>query len=243
MTAVVISQPMYFPWPGFLDLISRADVLIWLDDVQFSKGSFTNRVQVKLPSGTPWLTVPLAGKGKGQPIGKLQAQGSDWIASHRAALTQSLADARHGARAVEAFDAVTSIDGQLDRMLVASAETVLRAIGASLPASRLLASEMNVPGGSWQRVLDLVLAVGGTRYYSAAGGARYISHERFDEAGVDVSYIDYQFTPWPQNHGGFTPYVTALDLLAGAGQEGHRHLSGQLVPWTDYLKKEGQRRK
>ena len=40
---VVISQPMYFPWVGFLSQISMASTIIWLDDVQFSKGSFTNR--------------------------------------------------------------------------------------------------------------------------------------------------------------------------------------------------------
>ena len=44
---VVISQPMYFPWVGFLSQISMASTIIWLDDVQFSKGSFTNRVQIK----------------------------------------------------------------------------------------------------------------------------------------------------------------------------------------------------
>lgn len=46
MARVVISQPMYFPWFGFMAQMSLADVFIWLDDAQFSKGSFTNRVQV-----------------------------------------------------------------------------------------------------------------------------------------------------------------------------------------------------
>ena len=30
---VVISQPMYFPWVGFLSQISMASTIIWLDDV------------------------------------------------------------------------------------------------------------------------------------------------------------------------------------------------------------------
>ena len=44
---VVISQPMYFPWIGFLSQLSMANTIIWLDDVQFSKGSFINRIQIK----------------------------------------------------------------------------------------------------------------------------------------------------------------------------------------------------
>ena len=47
MTRVVITQPMLFPWPGFFEQLCLADVYIYLDDVQFSKGSFTNRVQIE----------------------------------------------------------------------------------------------------------------------------------------------------------------------------------------------------
>jgi hypothetical protein len=42
MTTVAISQPMYLPWPAFIEMMKLADVFLWLDDAQFSKGSFTN---------------------------------------------------------------------------------------------------------------------------------------------------------------------------------------------------------
>lgn len=38
---------MFFPWVGFLEQLKLVDVYVFYDDVQFSKGSFTNRVQVK----------------------------------------------------------------------------------------------------------------------------------------------------------------------------------------------------
>ena len=67
MTTVMISQPMYFPWAGFIAQMALADVMIWLDDVQFSKGSFTNRIQVKTASGPiKWMSIPLEGKGSGK---------------------------------------------------------------------------------------------------------------------------------------------------------------------------------
>ena len=61
MTTVVISQPMYFPWPGFFELIAAADVYVHLDDVQFSKGGFTNRIQLKTVQGKR-LDVGSAGR-------------------------------------------------------------------------------------------------------------------------------------------------------------------------------------
>ena len=63
MTTVMISQPMYFPWVGFIAQMALADVMIWLDDVQFSKGSFTNRIQVKTAAGPKWMSIPLKDKG------------------------------------------------------------------------------------------------------------------------------------------------------------------------------------
>ncbi|NBX37756.1 MAG: hypothetical protein EBR10_11170, partial [Planctomycetes bacterium] len=49
---IVISQSMYFPWVGFLEQMSLADIFVVYDDVQFSKGSFTSRVQAKTAAGS-----------------------------------------------------------------------------------------------------------------------------------------------------------------------------------------------
>ena len=68
MKTVAISQPMYFPWAGMLEQMRLADVWVHLDDAQFSKGGFFNRVQIKTDQGTPWLTVPLAESKLGQQL-------------------------------------------------------------------------------------------------------------------------------------------------------------------------------
>ena len=41
-----IHQPNYMPWLGFFAKIIRADVFVVMDNVQFPKNSWTNRVQV-----------------------------------------------------------------------------------------------------------------------------------------------------------------------------------------------------
>src|SRR5690606_21435204 len=46
MTLVAIHQPNYAPWLGYFHKLAQADVFVFLDDAQFSKGSYTNRVQV-----------------------------------------------------------------------------------------------------------------------------------------------------------------------------------------------------
>ena len=35
-------QPAYLPWLGYFDKLSRSDIFIFLDSVQFEKNSFLN---------------------------------------------------------------------------------------------------------------------------------------------------------------------------------------------------------
>ena len=38
-----IMQPTYLPWSGYFNLIYNTDIFIFLDDAQYSKGSWHNR--------------------------------------------------------------------------------------------------------------------------------------------------------------------------------------------------------
>lgn len=234
MTTVVISQPMYFPWVGFMAQMALADVMIWLDDAQFSRGSFTNRVQVKTASGVKWMSLPLRDKGHRTAIRDLHLADPGIFARHRSLLRNALADAPHLADAIRTFEEAT-VDAPLCDTLIESAEAQARALG--LPARRTLRSGgMEVPGQGSARVLDLVRAVGGTRYVTGHGARHYLDHAAFEAAGVAVDYMDYAPHPWRQAHGAFTPYVTALDLVANVVPEERRaHLNPVGRPWRAFL--------
>lgn len=233
MTRVVISQPMYFPWAGFMAQMALADVYIWLDDAQFSKGSFTNRVQVKLPSGRKWMTVPLEGTGSFQRIADLTARGQDWPASHRQMLAQSFRGYPSAAQALALFDAAMATPGSLCDRLIEGAEAQARAMGC-LPPRILRSSAMDVSGASSDRVLRLVQAVGGDHYITGHGAYAYLDHDALNAAGIAVSYMDYAPRPWPQAHGDFSPYVTGLDLLAAAGASAGDHLCPASLDWRAF---------
>lgn len=233
MTTVVISQPMYFPWPGYYELVALADVYIHLDDAQFSKGSFTNRIQIKHTSGIKWMTIPLADKGAFQQIKSLQAGKPGWQRAHRDLLFQSLRSAPRLDLALPLFDDATS-RARLCDVLITSVELPTGLLGVKCQRW-LRASEMSVEGTSWRRVLDLVHAVGGTRYVTAHGAANYLDHDAFEREGVTVEYIQYSKTPWRQLNGPFTPYVSVLDLIANSGSSASECILPSTVPWRSFV--------
>jgi len=238
MTRVVISQPMYFPWVGFLAQLALADVLIWLDDVQFSKGSFTNRVQVpKGPDGTGWLSIPLAGKGSGRKIADLAPDRPDWTESHRATLRNAYGRSADW-NEIDACLAEVAATSPLPPAIAASSETLARAVGLDLPAA-MWSSDMDVPGAGSARVLSLVQAAGGTRYITGHGARNYLDHAAFEAAGVAVDYMDYAPRPWPQSSASFTPYVTGLDLVAHVPAPDRRgHLNPRTTPWREVVEQD-----
>jgi hypothetical protein len=62
-----------------------------------------------------------------------------------------------------------------------------------------------------------------------------LDHEKFDAVGARVNYLDYQKHPYPQQHGLFTPYVSALDLIANCGPDGRDVLCSKAVYWKSFL--------
>jgi hypothetical protein len=233
---VVISQSMYFPWVGMLEQIRLADVFIHYDDVQFSRGSFSNRVQVKMPDGRAWMTVPLSDHRLGQTIDEVRIKFVEsWRNRHLALLQKSFEGARHARDALDLAASVTG--GQHSTVAQVSRESMLelsRYFGLDAGTRFVDSRSFGIPGSSSERVLALVKAVGGTDYITGHGAKNYLDHDLFESQGVSVSYMDYRCHPYPQQHGDFTPYVTALDLIANCGREGLASIASGTRNWKEF---------
>lgn len=236
MHTVVITQPMLFPWPGFFEQLMLADAYVYLDDAQFSKGSFTNRIQLLHGDERCWMTIPLAGKGSFQKISDLSAAGDGWKASHRMLLRRSLDGAPFLDDALDIFDNVYQYERLVD-LLIASVDEPARYMGIGTSRRIAKSSALGVGGTSWQRVLDIVRNCEGDAYVTGHGAAGYLNHTAFEASGITVSYMRYSLTRWPRT-GAFTPYVSVLDLIAHAGPRAADYLNPAIIDWRTFLEEE-----
>ena len=100
---VGIHQPAYLPWLGYFDRIRSVDLFIYLDTVQFQKGSFQNRNKVT-QTGSKWLTIPVetAGKLYDTILKDLRVDNSQrWQSKHWSTLKMNYASAPAFARISE----------------------------------------------------------------------------------------------------------------------------------------------
>jgi len=236
MKKVVISQSMYFPWVGLLEQIALADVFVHYDDVQFTRG-FYNRVQIKTPHGTPWITVPTKDYHRGQNIDSVQIDyTSNWGDSHRESLKQAYSKAPFLSDMLRVYDSVIQDKGPtIADVSRASMLAVVKYLKIGTPCEFLDSKTMNVPGASTKRLLDIVKAVAGDVYVTGHGAKNYLEHEAFEAAGVRVEYMDYQRLPYPQLNGPFIPYVSSLDLIANCGREGRKYIVSKSKYWKEFL--------
>src|SRR5688572_9640146 len=163
MKRVVISQPMFFPWVGLFEQIKLADAFVHYDDVQFSKGSFTNRVQIKTPRGTECLTVPLRDLRIGHPINYVLVDyRQNWQRQHLASLAHAYARAPFKSDLLSLVTRVYDVQAEtIGELAVASVHEMCRYLSLADPDEFLYSSRLQVGGQSWSRVLDIVRLLDG----------------------------------------------------------------------------------
>ena len=216
---VVVLQPGYLPWLGFFDQLRRCDIFVIYDDVQFDKHGWRNRNRIKSPSGPYWLTVPVRVNGLSQRILDVEIDNRiPWARKHVGTLEQFYAKAVYRDRYLPELAELlhrhwTSI-ADLD-----IAVTNLMCGWLGLHRRFACASELKIEGERSERLLNLCLHFGASRYLSGDSAKNYLDVKPFIENGIDVEWQNYQHPVYEQQHPEFVPYLSALDLILNCGDE------------------------
>jgi len=194
MTVVCAHQPNLLLAASIVSKIQASDAVIWLDEVQYTKGGWTNRQ--KLPGGS-WITVPVERHCAFKPINRVAigSPNKDW----REPFLRALVDAWPG-------ELTARICHELlrpYRLLVGLNVAILRLVLGELTPDVLWAFQSHLAGGhavpavSSERetlkpistqLAEMVVELGGTIYLSGPSGRNYLDEDPFRERGIDVEY-------------------------------------------------------
>ncbi|MFZ5532228.1 MAG: WbqC family protein [Pseudomonadota bacterium] len=233
---VVISQSMYFPWVGLLEQIKLADTFVHYDDVQHTRG-FYNRVQVKTEHGIRWITIPLRDRHQGQRIDEVRIDDrADWRRQHHDILQQAYSKTPFCKEMLALVDSVFMKKFEILADVSRASMMALSDYFGLTEATRFVSS-LNFKSetrGS-HRIHDICVALEAKTYITGHGARNYLDHDLFERSAIRVEYMNYRKVPYAQMYGEFTPYVTALDLVANCGREGAKVICSDAVYWKDFL--------
>jgi len=227
VTTVAILQPGFLPWLGFFDQMLRCDIFVYYDDVQFDKHGWRNRNRIKTPSGPLWITIPVHHRGKqGQKIMDAEVDNNkSWARKMVATIRQNYARAPHvGIYMAELEQVLAARWRFLVDLDLAVADLMCRWFEVKRPVFR--ASALGIMGGKSSRLLSICQHFSATKYLSGNAAQDYLDVALFQGAGIAVEWQNYCHPTYPQLHGDFVPYLSALDLVLNAGRDSVSILRG-----------------
>jgi len=214
---VAVHQPNFLPYLGYFDKARQVDTFVILDDVEFTKGGFTNRNKVKKPNGTMWLTVPVTGDTM-VPINEvLIADHLDWQEHHVKTIGHMYGKAEHYESIWPKFEEAYNKDWKY----LAEFNMCLLQICFSLldiNCDIVFSSELDVTAeeGS-ERILQICQELNANHYLSGVSGRDYLEKADYAEKGVELSFQDFEHPVYPQQFGDFIPNLSVIDYLMNVG--------------------------
>ena len=230
---VAIHQPNFLPWLGYFDKLARADVFVFLDNVQLQRtgGSYTNRVEMIISGRRNWVTVPISRQAEQRDrISEARiVERSPWRRKIKSAIEQSYAKAPHFAETMPHIARI--LDNRDDRLASFNTDAIKQLSQIVELGGRLVvnASALDVSGSGTDLLIAIVRAVGGTTYLCGGGATGYQEDEKFAAAGLTLEYQNFQHPVYPQVAArAFSAGLSIIDALMNCGAAGTARL---LAPW------------
>ncbi len=217
----VISQPTFMPWLGWFDLADQGDVMIILDDVQFSKQSWQQRNRIRTRNGLEFLSVPVQTAGRlGQRIFDCELVNQHFVAKMIGSLKANYAKAPFFSGSIDAF--ATTMEtaagtGSLVELNCALIAWMADRLEVRTPMIR--ASTLGVGGQRGEHVAALCESVEADHYLSPAGAETYLVEDKaaFDRRAISIWLQVYEHPEYAQCFAPFAPYASAMDLIFNVG--------------------------
>lgn len=228
-------QPTYLPWIGYFSLIDQVDVLVFLDDVEFSHQSWQQRNRIKTDDGPMWLTVPVITSGRsGQIIREVEINTEErWRPKHRRSIHFNYANAEYYSEHDKWLEEVYNREWEkLCELNIFLIEDLMRKLG--MEVNIIFSSNLDAAGEKSHRLVNICKEIGAPEYLSPLGSKDYIENENpFPEAGIDLRYHSFEHPEYDQLYNGFVSHMSIIDLILNAGPNSISVIrEGQLKPHT-----------
>lgn len=219
-----IHQPTFFPWLGFFNKISKSDVFVILDNVQYPKkgGSWSNRVKILIGGEPSWITVPIVRSFTGtKNINEIDIDNSkNWNNKLLKSIEVNYKKAPFFNDTFPFLVDLLSVTGSdLAKLNIKIIYAVCSLIGLKTEHF-IVASALNTEGSSTDLLISIVEQTGCNSYMCGGGASKYQEDEKFEQAGIKLIYQNFKHPVYEQfNTKEFHPGLSVIDVLMNCGAD------------------------
>lgn len=227
MKKIAILQSNYIPWKGYFDIINMVDEFIIYDDMQYTRRDWRNRNKIMTSQGLLWLSIPVNSKGKFfQKISETTISDSNWVDKHWKSIQMNYAKAKYfdqyGPQIYAVYEQCRE-QQYLSKINYLFLQKICDILDIHTKIS--WSSDFHLVEGKTERLVGLVKEAGGSYYLSGPAAKDYIIPAFFEEANIELAWMDYSGYPeYHQLGSKFEHGVSILDLIFNEGPEARRYM-------------------
>ena len=217
-----LMQPYLFPYIGYFQLIRTSDRFVIHDDVQYIRKGWINRNRIIVHAREYLFVFSVKHDDHSKNINErfytdsFEAEAKKLLKN----IDQSYSKAPHHAEVrpllAEVFG---SPERNVSRLNTLSITKTCQYLG--IDTEILLSSEIEFDKSlmAESRVLAVNKKLGSTHYINPIGGTELYSKPRFQENGMQLSFLESRFRPYEQATPEFLPGLSIIDVMMHCSKE------------------------
>ena len=217
---IAIHQPNFFPWAGYFYKIYLSDIFVFLDDVKYSKNSYTNRASIILEKKNNWLTIPVKSSLETK-IYDIQVADSLWQKKHLSKLVNAYKSSDFFSeiyyKISQLYDKISSNNlADINYIIIKEVSNWLK-IERKFYRSSDLRINKNLSGDD--RLIEIIKSFNGKVYFSGEGARKYQNKDKYTNYKINLKYTEFIEKKYQQSTEKFISGTSILDLLFNLGIE------------------------
>ena len=216
---VVVHQPHFFPWIGYFNKLSHADVFVFQDNVQFRRRYYQNRTKIRAnKSSCLWLTIPVSAR-RNTFINEVTTAASFSKNKLFKTIEHSYSKAAYFD---EVWPSIKDVLATAQNTLMDINERTLLCVMELLDIklSVRYASEFPLLTDPSSTLVSICRAIGADKYiFGEGGGLGYHGYSKFHKSRIKTYQQDF-FSEYQQKASDYCSQcidVSVLDFLFGMG--------------------------
>jgi hypothetical protein len=213
-------QPTYFPWIGYFKMINDVNLFIFLDDAQYSKGSWHSRNKILNKSKEIWLTISLKKHKLNTNLNEISIFNLDsWKRTHINLLKSIYLKHPYYLSIKEISDFLINIKTEiLSEVNIMIIKFICEKL--FIKTKTVKSSNFNIDEKRTKKIITLLNNFKVNEYLSPAGSKNYLEEDNFNiKTSIKLKFTNYQFNKYSQfyNNSTFVEKLSIIDIIANLG--------------------------